>query len=171
MPLTNAEVRRRYRKRHLARVRAADRERMRQRRAAEPEHVAELKSASYRRNAGQINADRYAKDPVAAKAAAKQWRADNPERARELARAAASRARARRRGATVGEDFDAYVALLAGDPCSYCADTGTTVDHIVALNAGGEHAASNATAACKSCNSAKMDRPLLLFLLRRLSVA
>ena len=46
------------------------------------------------------------------------------------------------------------------DGCAYCgADEKLTLDHVVALNDGGLHVASNLVGACKSCNSGKKDRP------------
>lgn len=63
----------------------------------------------------------------------------------------------------------AYGAVLRGDPCSYCMGHcgQMAADHIVALDQGGEDAATNLTAAGRPCNAAKKARPLLLFLLER----
>lgn len=56
-------------------------------------------------------------------------------------------------------------AYLLNDPCAYCGGPSDTVDHIVPVAAGGPHDLENYTAACRSCNSAKKDKPLLTYLL------
>jgi hypothetical protein len=65
-----------------------------------------------------------------------------------------------------------YVPIILADPCSYCGaplELGFhgTVDHIEPREEGGDDHWTNMTPACKRCNSAKRDRPLLLFLARR----
>lgn len=63
------------------------------------------------------------------------------------------------------QEFEALFEIC-GDRCAYCWDpflNTPTVDHIVALNNGGRHHFSNLTLVCKSCNSSKGDRPLLVF--------
>lgn len=60
-----------------------------------------------------------------------------------------------------------YAKLLRGDPCSYCDQRGgIALDHIDPLEHGGENDETNVTPACKSCNSSKGRKPLLLFLAR-----
>ena len=61
----------------------------------------------------------------------------------------------------------AYVAVLRHDPCSYCGESATSVDHIQPRSAGGAHDWDNLTAACGPCNSAKRDKPLLLWMAAR----
>ena len=96
------------------------------------------------------------------RARANRWRREN------LDRSAASSQRRRARLAGVwSAEGDSYARLIQGDPCSYCGGPGGTVDHIDPLASGGVHDASNLTAACGSCNSAKKDRPMLLFLATR----
>lgn len=58
-----------------------------------------------------------------------------------------------------------YVAVLLSDPCSYCGARCEVIDHIEPVSRGGVGAWENLTAACKSCNSRKWAKPLLLFLL------
>ena len=60
-----------------------------------------------------------------------------------------------------------YIAILRGDPCSYCGQDAGVVDHIDALHVGGDHSWTNLTATCQSCNSSKRTEALLSFLLRR----
>lgn len=73
---------------------------------------------------------------------------------------------AERRLRRLGYDREAneYAAVLLGDPCSYCGRQTETVDHIDPVSAGGPNEWANLTAACRSCNSSKYDRPLLNFL-------
>lgn len=52
--------------------------------------------------------------------------------------------------------------------CAYCAEKKPlTMDHIIPLSKGGEHDIDNIVPACKSCNSGKIDKPLLLFMYYR----
>lgn len=70
-------------------------------------------------------------------------------------------------------------ALLAGQPlggipvkewkeklqsyehkCVYCGKNGPTLDHVIALAAGGQDHIDNAVPACKRCNSSKRDKSL-----------
>jgi 5-methylcytosine-specific restriction endonuclease McrA len=64
-----------------------------------------------------------------------------------------------------------YGGALKRDPCSYCGAPGGTLDHVEAANGGGADDWSNRTGACVSCNSAKGERSLLLFLLYRRDLA
>lgn len=75
---------------------------------------------------------------------------------------------ARRRGCELDE-FD--VIVLLRDPCAYCGEPATGVDHIVPVSAGGGDAADNLTAACGDCNRLKNKMPLLRFLRHRLEAA
>ena len=81
------------------------------------------------------------------------------------------RARARKirlRGAWTPEG-DEWAKVLAHDPCAYCGEPATGVDHIDPIISGGLHVPDNLTACCRSCNSSKRATPLLQFLLRRAS--
>ena len=75
--------------------------------------------------------------------------------ATRIARATARKAARRMRG---------FRGVLLGDPCAYCGGPADTLDHIVATVAGGQDTEDNLTGACRRCNSAKKDRPLLAFL-------
>lgn len=49
--------------------------------------------------------------------------------------------------------------------CAYCSQSRRlTMDHVDPLSCGGTHDLENLAAACRSCNSRKSDRPLLLWL-------
>lgn len=103
-------------------------------------------------------------------------RAEDPEPFRALQRASYARraeqvkaavdARRRRLDAMSGDDRT-YVDLILADPCGYCGGSSDTVDHIVAVSAGGENCWENFAPACRSCNASKNARPLLEFLLIR----
>lgn len=102
------------------------------------------------------------------------WQRANPEKRRthvrawcqanlEKVRASAQRARARKRNALfipfTPADWDELRAAY-GNTCAYCGVApGNTTDHWLALNKGGAEALFNLVPACKSCNSAKNDRP------------
>ena len=64
--------------------------------------------------------------------------------------------RALKRGATIGPIDEAAIYKLCGNKCTYCGSKkNLSLDHIVALAAGGPHTQSNLTVACRSCNSNK----------------
>ncbi|MEA2219391.1 MAG: endonuclease [Solirubrobacteraceae bacterium] len=70
--------------------------------------------------------------------------------------------------------YDAWLALVRRDPCSYCPDPGPggTVDHVeprsrAARGLGTAHGWQNTVGACARCNGAKRDVDLLVFLYRR----
>ncbi|MEY2515859.1 MAG: hypothetical protein QOJ89_3217 [bacterium] len=69
--------------------------------------------------------------------------------------------------------YDAWLALLRRDPCSYCgACWSGTVDHVeprsrAARGIGTAHSWVNTVGACERCNGAKRDSALLAFLHRR----
>jgi 5-methylcytosine-specific restriction endonuclease McrA len=53
--------------------------------------------------------------------------------------------------------------------CAYCGKRKPlTIDHVVPIDRGGLHDISNMIPACKSCNSGKQAKPLLIYLLHRL---
>lgn len=92
-------------------------------------------------------------------AAEAQWRADN----REKCSAKWHRYDARRRNATVEAITPEMIKerLALTDGCAYCGKQGAmSLDHVVALNDGGLHTASNLVGACGFCNTSKNDRPV-----------
>lgn len=61
----------------------------------------------------------------------------------------------------------AWIGAIAKDPCCYCGKAGGSIDHIVPRSVlKGAHW-ENKTGACRKCNSAKSDTPLLRYLARR----
>lgn len=105
-----------------------------------------------------------------------QWAQDNPERTRERRRAHYARhvdrhrEFYRNRELAKRADFDAnseaWVEIVAADPCAYCGGAATEIDHIVPIKRGGTGAWDNLTSSCRSCNAKKNAQPLLTFLLR-----
>lgn len=94
--------------------------------------------------------------------------------ARDLAKQRSPAGRARvmqRRGVPFTAEAVDYMSVILNDPCAYCGGPTTTVDHIVPVSRGGDGEWDNIAPACKSCNSEKHARPLLSFLLRRVSRA
>ncbi len=53
--------------------------------------------------------------------------------------------------------------------CVYCLERcdDPTMDHVVALNRGGDHAAGNIVPACRKCNREKTDKSVIVFLAER----
>lgn len=88
-----------------------------------------------------------------------RWRALNPEAWLQVGH----RYRARLRAVTY-ENTAEYRSILEHDPCSYCGGPTDTIDHIEALIVGGTETEDNLTAACRSCNSRKRERSLLLWM-------
>lgn len=142
--------------------------------------------------AARARAREYARQhPAEARERAKAWKDRNPERFRRyhrekerlvpaevkrerkrrsyhkdiaMSRAYVRTSQMRRHG---NREAAQYAELVRRDPCSYCGRPGGQADHIEPLNRDGLHDAENLTGACRSCNSAKGDRPLLAFLLYR----
>lgn len=106
-----------------------------------------------------------------------QWLAVNPEKRRAYAQryrqshpeifALINRRRYLRRKGGFTKTSQDYERILVQDPCSYCGQATTTIDHITPVVALGDSHWSNLTAACRSCNSRKSSRSLLDFLLLR----
>jgi hypothetical protein len=61
-----------------------------------------------------------------------------------------------------------YQALLRADPCVYCGQPSTAIDHIEPVVRGGSDRWDNLAPICKVCNSSKRSKPLLAALLARL---
>jgi len=111
---------------------------------------------------------RYASDPVYRERIAdarRKHRLEHPE----YYRAASKLRRARMVGVEctftlteAGELFEEYAGL-----CAYCQAPATTLDHVVPISQGGAHSKANLVPACKSCNSSKHTRPLLVWLATR----
>lgn len=109
------------------------------------------------------------------KAAGKARRETHPEPKRERQidpaywRAATRKRRAHKADAQINDlmpsEWDALVAAVGGR-CIYCGDTPPILcqDHVVPISHGGNHTLANVVPACGSCNSSKVDRPVLEWL-------
>jgi len=85
----------------------------------------------------------------------------------DLGKANAARSRHKRRMLLASELSTLTAAEWAqiqtdqGGRCLYCGQiVKLTMDHVIPLSRGGEHTKENVVGACRSCNSAKKDRPL-----------
>jgi 5-methylcytosine-specific restriction endonuclease McrA len=68
--------------------------------------------------------------------------------------------------ARLGQETADWLRIIRKDPCSYCGSyENPQFDHVVPITAHGGLGWENLAAACKSCNSSKQARPLLLWLL------
>jgi 5-methylcytosine-specific restriction endonuclease McrA len=95
------------------------------------------------------------------------WRAANRDKVAEYS----ARSWLRRRG---GYDIRhpgiiGWATVLRHDPCAYCGGPSGEIDHIDPVTAGGDGNPDNLTAACRSCNASKYNKPLLRFLLDRVA--
>lgn len=63
------------------------------------------------------------------------------------------------------QDFGRYKRAVRSDPCAYCGEPSTTLDHIISAARSGSGDWDNFTAACHSCNSSKGKLSLLPALL------
>jgi 5-methylcytosine-specific restriction endonuclease McrA len=97
--------------------------------------------------------------------ATKRWRSANPDAVKLSGWAAEQR----QAGLPPTDETIAYAGILFADPCSYCGASAGAIDHIVPRLRGGDGEWTNLTAACGSCNSRKHAKPLLRFLLERVS--
>jgi 5-methylcytosine-specific restriction endonuclease McrA len=98
----------------------------------------------------------------------KNWIKSHPEKHREYsARHKAIKLSAPGRGITAEQEREIFEEY--NYHCVYCgrSDLPLTIDHIKPLSKGGAHDISNATAACKPCNSKKRNKTLLRFLYDR----
>lgn len=126
----------------------------------------ESQRARYRSNPvryAQEASDYQRRNRAARTAAQKDWRHRNKARYNEMTVAGH-----RRRTFGVDAESYEYSALIRRDPCCYCGRRGGSIDHIEPSVKGGTNEWANLTGACRRCNSWKRDRPLLLFLARRI---
>lgn len=110
-------------------------------------------------------------DPEIVKARTALYRANNRERYLANHRIVQATRKGRIRVRSDGSVTDERLkSLYSTEACSYCGDLTPeeerTLDHVVALAAGGCHSSDNIVMACRSCNSAKRDLPVEEFLSR-----
>jgi 5-methylcytosine-specific restriction endonuclease McrA len=139
----------------------------RRRRAKDPEAVRAYKRAYYAANTErERRRTRDSWNSLPVEEQRRRTREANAKRDREAVLANARVQKAKRRGAPFDDEALDYAAVLLRDPCSYCGQPATTIDHIVAINAGGDSDWGNLTAACGRCNGRKQGGLLLRFLAR-----
>ena len=62
-----------------------------------------------------------------------------------------------------------YFRDIKHDPCAYCGGPANTRDHVIPKGMGGGNLGyQNVVMACRKCNQAKGNKPLLRFLLKRI---
>lgn len=67
------------------------------------------------------------------------------------------------------EESAAYQEIIRVDPCVYCGAASVAIDHIAPIVEGGSDRWENLAPVCKSCNSRKRSRSVLVMLLSRLA--
>lgn len=156
-----------YDKSRYAARRERHREKMRERYVAKRPEYLKAASERYRKNP-QANAEYNKKfkeaNPDKWKRYQRTWRQKNPDKKT----AEKHRRRARKAGA-VGNGITAQQWRVIRDGqcgvCAYCSKREKlTLDHVVPLARGGADDATNAAAACLSCNASKQNTQLLVWL-------
>lgn len=165
-----AKDRRRYannprRKAHCAAWKKANPERAKQAdriyAAKNAERIAARKREWILANADRIRAQKqraYALNKDRVLAACREWRRNNPLKAR-----AAKLARRSREASADGSTYTKAHHIAArwemfGGKCWICGKPATTTDHVIPLSRGGSHWPSNLRPACLSCNSSKQSK-------------
>lgn len=118
----------------------------------------------------EVRRRRYEANTARIRAVADDWARRNPDRAREIARRADAKRRAKKRGApsTMTKRDLAAIVECFGGACAYClrTDLPLQIDHVTAIESGGWDVPENVVPACKSCNSRKQARGVLYMLNR-----
>jgi 5-methylcytosine-specific restriction endonuclease McrA len=86
---------------------------------------------------------------------ARAWRAANRPRSADY-----------RKGGPVAIE---YARIISSDPCVYCGNPSTAIDHVTAVANGGKGDWMNLAPICKSCNSSKNSKDVLHFLMYRMN--
>ena len=114
--------------------------------------------------------DHYWSNPEKGRDRVRQWAKDNPEKAAQLNARNNRRRKAVERGASETERFDAIeIFERDGWSCGLCGRPidatlvfpdrlSATIDHVLPVNQGGQHARDNVQAAHFTCNASKRDR-------------
>lgn len=106
--------------------------------------------------------------PEVGRLASKNWQKRHPEKYRAHNRAGSVARKVRMRGATVNcpvvNRLIRKWKMEKYFTCYYCKNRFSTerlhIDHVLAIAAGGQHAAENICRSCDTCNLKKKDRPL-----------
>lgn len=115
--------------------------------------------AANRDSVRQAQARVRAQNPERVAAYRRKWKRTNPDKVREYT------------AARVYAPFDAealaYCELVKNDPCVYCGEPSSEIDHIVPVSVSRSSDWTNLAPACDSCNSSKGAKSLLDFLAYR----
>lgn len=126
------------------------------------------------REAARIAASRWrSSNRDRARASEMAWKSRNKQKVRAMSVKHVNKRKALKRGLFVDEVDVREIARLQCGICYLCSTpmgSDVTLDHLVPLTKMGPHSESNSAACHKRCNSAKGDRSILQFLLRRRSV-
>ncbi len=103
-------------------------------------------------------------DPEKCKANVRAYQARNPEKMK-VHRANTHAKRRQLMGPHRGPSNITVADMRAirevfGDACVYCGDPAKSLDHVIPLARGGEHAVGNLVPACLPCNKSKSDKLL-----------
>lgn len=94
----------------------------------------------------------------------RRWRERNPEKALAGSRRWKALLRHSAAGTHTADEWHELLVLYAFQ-CAYCGQAKPLVrDHLTPLSAGGTNSIDNIIPACRSCNSRKGGRPLIVFL-------
>ena len=127
------------------------------------EERAEYNSQYYGKYSQEICDDRReyrAEHPEECRERYRQWYYKNLERARALSLKHSHRYRARKSNVAIEEINERAIHEYYNHTCIYCGGTEAngkemTLDHVVALRAGGLHCEDNLVLACRGCNASK----------------
>ena len=97
---------------------------------------------------------------------AKKWRERNPDKVK--VNHTKRRALLNNSMSTLNAHEWKEIKKSYGNQCVYCGVKATTLDHIVPISKGGDNTRDNIVPACRSCNSSKQEKSLLVFMLHRL---
>lgn len=107
--------------------------------------------------------ERYRKNKDKYNARSKQWRADNPEHSQAATHNTTIRKNypeAYSCGDIDNRTLRDWLKKNRGQPCTYCGDPGTHIEHKHPLSRGGTHSFQNIVIACGDCNEMKSNHLL-----------
>lgn len=110
---------------------------------------------------------RYRADPVTHRQKARDWARVNGYKSTAATKRFQDRNPGYREARRYAPDAETreWLRVISNDPCSYCGQPSSAIDHIDPVSRGGENHWTNFVAACKSCNSSKHNKRLLTWLL------
>lgn len=134
MPSSTPELNRHYQKEHRKRM--------------TDERKKEFDKARYHNNKAKYNAN------------SKAWAQKNPHKAQASAHQTQVKNNYPKTFAESNirtKELSDWLLHHKGNPCKYCGQESTHIDHIQALSKGGPHTWDNIQLICKTCNFAKND--------------